>query len=112
MKDVADLGCSGPITLSANGKAAEEWPGLLGRYVATGEAHEGAAVYRKSHEGNLYRHSDGTWNVCKYGIGGGSGNIRSIDTAECPASIRQWQYSNAIVAMFSGDIRAQCSVHT
>ena len=36
--------CTGTITLSATGAAPRWWPGLLGRYEATGRKHEGAAV--------------------------------------------------------------------
>ena len=103
--------CAGTIALSATGAAPRWWPGLLGRYEATGRKHEGAAVYSDGDGGYLSRHSDGTWHASNVGIGG-TGAIRSVDTADCPASIRQWQYDAGYGSLQSGAITAQCSVHT
>ena len=98
------------ITLSATGAAAKKWPQFLGSYEATGEEEDGAPVFRKSDGYYLYRRKDGTWRA-GYEIGY-SGAYRSVDTAaECPASISQWQYRDHGVWR-SGDITAQCSVHT
>ena len=103
-------GCCKSVTLSATGGAAK-WPWLLGSYEANGEEHEGsggeehegAPVYWNSHGRKLYKHSDGTWHGDR-----GLGNLRSVDTAECPASISQWQYSADGDIWHSGDITAQC----
>ena len=104
------------IILSATGAPDHgEWPRYLGTYVVNGEEEEGAEVYRKS-DGRyvhkyLYKHRSGTWRV---GLElGDLGYLRSVpgDTAECPASIKQWQY-NAGGSWHNGDITAQCSVHT
>ena len=101
--------CTGTITLSATGAAAKKWSGYHGSYEATGEENDGAAVYRKSEGRYLYRWSDGTWRA---GVGiGWSGYIKSVGTAPCPASIRQWEYHDGEYWQ-SGDITAQCSVHT
>ena len=101
--------CTGTITLSATGAAAKKWSGYHGSYEATGEENDGVAVYRKSEGRYLYRWSDGTWRA---GVGiGWSGYIKSVGTAPCPASIRQWEYHDGEYWQ-SGDITAQCSVHT
>ena len=100
---------TGTITLSATGAAATCRPWYLGSYEATGEEEEGSAVYRDSDGRYLYRHSDGTWRADD--VIGGPGVIRSVDTAPCPASIRRWQYRD-YPDWRSGDITAQCSVHT
>ena len=85
--------------------AAAKWSNNLGHYVATGEEQEGAPVYRNSHDRYLYRHSDGTWRA-DYRIGD-YGVYKSVDNAECPASISQWQYWGD--GWHSGDITAQCN---
>ena len=101
-------GCCKSLKLSATGAAAEKYPFYLGSYEATGEVTAGAPVYWKSGGRYLYRCSDGTWYAGP-GIGY-IGAYKSVDTAQCPASIRQWQYRD--ISWQSGDIRAQCSVHT
>ena len=101
---------TGTITLSDSGAAARRRSECLGRYVATGEEHEGAAVYRNSGDYILYRHSDGTWRASQHGIGWFS-VLSSVDRAQCPASISQWQYCD-YPDWQSGDITAKCSVHT
>ena len=109
--DVVDMSDATPmctITLSATGAAVQRWPEYLGSYEATGEVTAGAPVYRKSGGRYLYRCSDGTWYAGP-GIGY-IGAYKSVDTAQCPASIRQWQYRD--ISWQSGDITAQCSVHT
>ena len=60
---------TGTITLSASRAAARRRSECLGRYVATGEEHEGAPVYRNSGDYILYRYSDGTWRASQHGIG-------------------------------------------
>ena len=106
--------CTGTITLSSTGPATS--PAVfyyLGRYEATGEEHEAAPVYiRKSDGKYLYRHSDGTWSADdSIGYTGGR-VIQSVDTtAECPARVSQWRYEDYSVWR-SGDITAQCNVHT
>ena len=79
-----------------------------GTYVVNGEEEEGTAVYRKSDGRYLYRHRSGTWRV-GWELGD-LGDIRSLpgDTAECPASISQWQY-NAGVSWHNGDITVKCA---
>ena len=111
MDEVKSRTCAltGTITLSATGAAATCRPWYLGSYEATGEEEEGAPVYRDSDGRYLYRHSDGTWRADD--VIGGPGVIRSVDTAPCPASIRRWQYRD-YPDWRSGDITAQCSVHT
>ena len=103
--------CTGSITLSATGAAAEEWPEYLGTYLATEETEEGAPVYRNSDGKYLFRKYNGTWHadyaICDDGI---IKSVDTLDTAECPASIRQWQYGVAGIWR-SGDITATCSVH-
>ena len=37
----------------------------IGSYDATGEEHQGAAVYRKSDDTYLTRNSDGTWRASR-----------------------------------------------
>ena len=65
----------------------------------------GAAVYRNSHDKYLYRFSDGTWRTGpRIGY---DGVIKSVDTAECPDSISQWQYW-ADGNWRSGDITVKC----
>ena len=81
------------------------WPKYLGTFEATGEEYEGKPVYKNNDGRYLYRHSDGTWRT-GYGIGA-SGIIKSVvDTAECPVSINQWQYSD--VGWHSADITVEC----
>ena len=104
-------GCCKSVTLSATG-AANAWPDHLGSYVATGEElYRGATVYRKSDDYPLYSDSDGTWRA---GMTiGHIGAYSSVDTADCPASISQWQYwADEVWDWQSGNITAQCSVHT
>ena len=114
--DMSDavLMCSITLSTTSTGAAAEGWASFLGRFVATGEVYQEAPVYRNSVGMYLYRHSDGTWRA-GVGIGavGGIGfEIMSVDTtAECPASISQWQYRDNF-SWQSGDITAKCSVHT
>ena len=105
---------TGIITLSATGAAAKRWPSFLGRYLATGEEHQGAPVYRKSDGGYLSRYRNGTWHA-GWGIGGHGGGYKGVDTtADCPARVRQWQYYHSYDggSSQSGDITAKCSVHT
>ena len=87
------LGCCKSVLLSATGAADVLWPKYLGTFEATGEEYEGKTVYKNNDGRYLYRHSDGTWRT-GYGIGA-SGIIKSVvETAECPVSINQWQYSD------------------
>ena len=80
----------------AYGEAAETWPDYMGNWVTgryvviKGEEHEGAAVYKNSRGKYLYKLSNGTWHVGDK-IGAPS-KIRSVDTAECPTVISQWEY--------------------
>merc|ERR1712038_184231 len=115
MSDAA-LMCSITLSASGTGAAAEGWASFLGRFVATGEVYQEAPVYRNSVGMYLYRHSDGTWRAgYKIGAVGGIGfEIMSVDTtAECPASISQWQYKATGVSWcYFGDITVKCSVHT
>ena len=103
---------TGTITMSASGAAARRRSECLGRYVATGEEHEGAVVYRNSDGYILYRYSYGTWRASQHGIGWFS-VLSSVDRAQCPASIRQWQYRPSYTvtapAWQSGDITVRCS---
>ena len=110
LKSLCFSGCCKSVTLSATG-AANAWPAHLGSYVATGEEEEGAPVYRTSDDYPLFRESDGTWRA---GMRiGHIGAYKSVDTADCPASISQWQYwDDGSWDWQSGDITAQCSVHT
>ena len=103
-------GCCKSLKLSATGAAAEKYPFYLGSYEATGEEHKGAPVYRNSEDRYLYIYRDGTWRA-SYKIGY-SGGYKSVDTtAQCPTSISQWQdWDDG--DWRSGDITAQCSVHT
>ena len=100
----------GVITLSATGAAARIHPKYLGSYEATGGEYYGAPIYRNGDGYYLYRHSDGTWHannsIAAYGA------YRSVDNAQCPARVRQWQYAAGPSGYHSGDIKAQCSVHT
>ena len=95
---------------SATGAAAK-WSNNLGHYVATGEVYQEAAVFRNSEGVYLYRYSDGAWRadvkIGSYGV------YKSVGTgtAGCPARVSQWQYWDGI-SWHSGDISAQCSVHT
>ena len=101
----------GVITLSATGAAARIHPKYLGKYnVIAGEEHEGAPVYRNSDGYYLYRYSDGTWHTNN--VIGDYGAYRSVDNAQCPARVSQWQYAAGPSGYNSGDIKAQCSVHT
>merc|ERR1712038_998002 len=115
MSDAA-LMCSITLSASGTGAAAEGLASFLGRFVATGEVYQEAPVYRNSVGMYLYRHSDGTWRAgYKIGAVGGIGfEIMSVDTtAECPASISQWQYKATGVSWcYFGDITVKCSVHT
>ena len=115
MSDAA-LMCSITLSTTGTGAAAEGWASFLGRFVATGEVYQEAQVYRNSVGMYLYRHSDGTWRAgYKIGAVGGIGfEIMSVDTtAECPASISQWQYKATGVSWcYFGDITVKCSVHT
>ena len=112
-------GCCKSVTLFFTGAAArfEKWPKYLGSYEVTGEEHEGSGgeehegeVYSNSDGIYLYRHSDGRWRVGGMVDGriGFSGNIWSVGTAECPASISQWQYL-ADFNWHSGDITIDCN---
>ena len=83
--------CPGPITLRFTGDAAEKWPSCHGEYHLTDQEHNGAPVYRNSHDTYLYTFEDGTWRTY-YRIGG-YGIIRSVETgAVCPAAVTQWQW--------------------
>ena len=98
----------------------------IGSYEATGQEHQGAAVYRKSDDRYLTRHSDGTWRGSrklemkkvglKLGLGLGSyywpSIIKSVGTSECPASITEWKYLENIGDWRSEDITVKCSYHT
>ena len=98
--------CCKSVTVSATGAAADIYPDYLGRYVATGREHEGSPVFRNSDNKYLYRHSDDTWRA-SYVIGG-YGYYKSVDTtAECPASISQWQYLDG--DWHSGSITVKCN---
>ena len=100
--------CTGTITLHASGAAAEIWSECLGSFEAIEEKYQGAAVYRNNKGKYLYRESDGTWRVT---FQLGDDCFKSVDTtALCPASISQWRYMH--YGWYTGDITAQCSVHT
>ena len=98
------------MTLSATRLAAENDEKYLGRYEATGEENEGAPVYENSHGQYLSRWSDGTWHT---GLQGSIGVqvMKSVGTAECPASNSQWQYY-VNGGWRSSDITAECNGHT
>ena len=101
--------CPGPITLSFTGDAAEKWAAYQGEYHLTDQEHNGAPVYRNSHDTYLYTFEDGTWRA-GYVIGG-YGIIQSVETgAACPAAVTQWQWlCNGV--WHSGDIAATCTDH-
>ena len=83
---------------------------------------EGSAVFRsrsstdrnENYEYNyLYRHIAGTWHVSTIIGGEGEGVIKSVDTADCPDSISQWQYLLNTGTILdnpwqSGDITVKC----
>ena len=124
-------GCCKSVTLSATGAAAEKWPAFFGSFEYIGSREdvlkektpwgtftgwkEGSAVFRKRGHSErnenylydyLYRHSDGPWHVST--VIGGEGVIKSVDNADCPDSISQWQYAGD-PSWQSGDITAKCN---
>ena len=93
----------------------------LGTYEPTGEISiSGSAVYNKTTSGYspyLYKARDCTWRTSGDVDGDGDAIYKSVDTAPCPADIRQWQYINnqphhGDRFWQDGDITAKCSVHT
>ena len=80
------------------------WPQFVDSYDATEEEHEGAPVYSDYHGNYLYRYGDGTWYSSKIG---GDGWIKSVDTAQCPASNSQWRYLAPNGQ--AGDITVECN---
>ena len=123
-------GCCKSVTLSATGAAAEKWPAFFGSFEYIGSRKdilskeythtynywkEGSAVFKKRGHSErnenylydyLYRHSDGPWHVST--VIGGEGVIKSVDNADCPDSISQWQYAGD-PSWQSGDITAKCN---
>ena len=105
-------GCCKSVTLSATGGALglgekqKEWPSYLGKYEATAKKQEGAPVFKKKYDTIYLFRRDGIWCVGEYRVG--TVFIRSVGTAQCPASISQWQYWND-GPWHSGHITAVCS---
>ena len=95
----------------------------LGTYEPTGEISiSGSAVYNKTTSGYspyLYKARDCTWRTSGDVDGDGDAIYKSVDTAPCPADIRQWQYINnqphqhdGTPFWQDGDITAKCSVQS
>ena len=82
-------------------------PSLLTSYEATGELHEGAPVFKKKYDTIYLFRRDGIWCVGEYKVG--TVFIRSVGTAQCPASVSQWQFWNDGDIWRSGHITAQCN---
>ena len=108
--------CCKSVTIQATG-AAERIRGgagrFLGTYVATEEVYQGASVYHNVPQRGrlLSRYSDGTWRAGN--MVGSAGTIKSVGTAECPASSSQWEYrevhGSTVGPWVPGDITVQCS---
>ena len=91
------------LTLTATGRAREEWPRFLGDYTITGEEHGGRPVYRNSKGGHLYTLESGAWWVTS-GVGYSEPRMRSINPAPCPALCQEWEYYVAGGKYEPGDI--------
>ena len=109
-------GCCKSVKLSATGAKAGYWLSWLGStFKDTGKEREGAPVYE--HKGAyLARNSDSTW---RFGTILGDpvddsfcdSFYKSVGTAECPDSVKQWQYWDGIDGdenWPSGDVSVVC----
>ena len=96
--------CCSTFRFYAYGEAAEIQEEYLGHYTVTEEEHEGAKVYKNGDGKYLYKISNGTWRAGSSRIGRvATGYIRSVDTADCPFAIRQWEYWDSTSGWSSED---------